>query len=281
MGFLRHLQMIEEDLFFPGRRNDDDDDQSILTMREDGESSTSRRHSFSSDDIHHHTNANDPGNKDLTKPKPRLVDESELSQNKDSDDHLIPPHLVSLPQSALAIEDHVQSNSRPPSVATFTPAQPSTPHSKSAPRPSLSVKTQSAVTSSNPHADIEGSLPPMFSTNVGLFGGIGYLASQDPLMEALKQQKRDRASVQPSLRRAPSFSGTATITAAPKTKISPFLIRSTEDDDDPTDPRDHAILAAVWTGMLESRFINTTPLSLLTTYLEYHFNGLFVFYIIF
>ena len=41
----------------------------------------------------------------------------------------------------------------------------------------------------------------------------------------------------------------------------------------PRNPRDHSILEAIWQGMLESRFVNSTPLSLLPTYLEYHFKG--------
>ena len=41
----------------------------------------------------------------------------------------------------------------------------------------------------------------------------------------------------------------------------------------PRNPRDHGVLETIWKGMLESRFVNSTPLSLLPTYLEYHFQG--------
>jgi hypothetical protein len=41
----------------------------------------------------------------------------------------------------------------------------------------------------------------------------------------------------------------------------------------PRNPRDHSILETIWRGMLESRFVNSAPLSLLPTYLDYHFQG--------
>lgn len=139
-----------------------------------------------------------------------------------------------------------------------------TPHSRSAARPTLSVKTQQTI-SSDLYADFAATLPSLFGPNVSVLGGIGYSASQDPFMELLKQQKRERASSQATKVGTPS--------SPAKTKVSPFLLRSLTIKA-PANPRDHTILEAVWNGMLESRFVNLAPLSLLTTYLEYHFKGL-------
>jgi len=59
-----------------------------------------------------------------------------------------------------------------------------------------------------------------------------------------------------------------------KPKTVPFLLRSISHTTAvPPNPRDHTILEAIWHGMLEWRFVNMSPLSLLTTYLEYHFKG--------
>ena len=44
-------------------------------------------------------------------------------------------------------------------------------------------------------------------------------------------------------------------------------------DNAPHNPRDHFILEAIWYGMLEWRFVNLAPYSLLPTCLEYHFQG--------
>ncbi len=62
---------------------------------------------------------------------------------------------------------------------------------------------------------------------------------------------------------------------ASKPKTVPFLLRSLSHTTTvvPHNPRDHTILEAIWHGMLELRFVNASPLSLLTTYLEYHFKG--------
>lgn len=139
-----------------------------------------------------------------------------------------------------------------------------TPHSRSAARPALSVKTQRQPTSSDPYAELAATHPSLFGQNVAVLGGIGYLASQDPLMELLKQQKRERASSQTTKSGTPSTPN--------KSKVSPFLLRSITNKA-PTNPRDHTILEAIWNGMLESRFVNLVPLSILHTNLEYHFKG--------
>lgn len=70
-------------------------------------------------------------------------------------------------------------------------------------------------------------------------------------------------------------SQSVTLTKRGGPKIIPFLLRPVNHASTvaPHNPRDHTILEAIWHGMLESRFVNSSPLSLLTTYLEYHFKG--------
>ncbi|KAF4617321.1 hypothetical protein D9613_006139 [Agrocybe pediades] len=258
------LEMIEEDLFFPGKQDDEDDEQPI---RNDDDSLNWRK-SVSSDQRtyrqHHesidatmHTN----GHQEAVVAAAVPSTPTDESHDSAADQTLFSDQVK-----------NGQAISRPASAATYTPRS-AVRRSESMNRPSLSVNTQNTTVSPEAYTNIVAAQPSMFSSNVGLFGGIGYLASEDPLMEALKKQKRDRTSTghpEPASERV-SFSGTVTITPKPKQKISPFLLRSMADDDCPTDPRDHTILAAVWTGMLGSRFINTSPLSLLTTFLDYHF----------
>jgi hypothetical protein len=68
---------------------------------------------------------------------------------------------------------------------------------------------------------------------------------------------------------------TVNLAKTSKPKTVPFLLRSIGHTTTavPPNPRDHTILEAIWHGMLELRFVNVSPLSLLTTYLEYHFKG--------
>ena len=52
-----------------------------------------------------------------------------------------------------------------------------------------------------------------------------------------------------------------------KARPSPLLLESAR----PINPRDHTLLEAIWNGMLASRFVNSSPLSVLHSLLEYHF----------
>jgi len=54
-------------------------------------------------------------------------------------------------------------------------------------------------------------------------------------------------------------------------KFSSFLVRTVPEP--PVNPRDHSLLESVYTRMLESRFINTSPLALLANSLGLHFKG--------
>ncbi|KAF8889986.1 hypothetical protein CPB84DRAFT_1785092 [Gymnopilus junonius] len=241
------LELAEEDLFFPGKPIDDDEEE-IISVTPDDSSSVTRRNSISSD--RHRSSVSAVNGVD------KLVEVSERSSHETS--------VTAVPYTV------------PPRAGPSRPGSPSRGKSRFegqstsiAPPPAddgASVVQQlyprTHTLSSDPYADFAASHPSLFGSNVAVLGGIAYSASQDPFMEILKQQKQERAS---------SLATKASMPSSPaKTKPSPFLMRSLANKA-PTNPRDHMILEAIWNGMLESRFVNLTPLSLLTTYLEYHF----------
>ena len=265
--------MVEEDLFFPGKPADGDD--AIISMRSDDSSSMTRRNSISSDNHHHHHDIN--GHADMRSDTPTTITHQTVvdkaggpsrpvspvrshvngreydSRNDFEEEHrsLLPKHSSQLPHALVPTHP-----APPPTAVAFIP-----PHSRSASRPVLSVKTHR-------NGDANSFIgfaahPSMFGSSVSLLGSM--VAHNDPFADMVKKvhqhQYRERALSQTSV-------------ASPnKTKSSPFTLRGLTNS--PTNPRDHTILEAIWNGMLGSRFVNLTPLSILTTVLEYHFKGMF------
>ena len=272
--------MVEEDLFFPGKSADDGDDVFIST-RYDDPSSMTRRPSITSEDRHDDIN----GHGDTRSETPTtfthqtLVDTAGPPRSdspvhahvngrehggrnglREEEEHrLLPKPSANSSQSPYQLMPaHATPSSTPAQAVPFI-----TPHSRSAARPALSVKTQR---NGDPYSSFIGfsGHPSMFGSSVSLLGSMGYIALNDPLSEMVKKvqhQQRERAASQTSS------------AGSKKTKASPFTLQNLTNS--PTNPRDHRILKAIWNGMLESRFVNLTPLSILTTVLEYHFKGMF------
>lgn len=128
-------------------------------------------------------------------------------------------------------------------------------------KPMIQVDTQHNADEADPFNELFG------ASSVMVVGSMAIAPQSDPITELLKKQhqleKEDSATHRNG---APGPGKNDSIR-----KQSPFLLRSLTRS--PVNPRDHSILAAVWQGMLESRFINMTPLSLLENYLGYHFKG--------
>jgi len=61
------------------------------------------------------------------------------------------------------------------------------------------------------------------------------------------------------------------------TELCPRNERTTSAPKPPPNPRDHSVLEAVYNGMLESRFINTSPISLLENSMGLYFKGMLLF----
>ncbi|KAJ3502866.1 hypothetical protein NLJ89_g8695 [Agrocybe chaxingu] len=266
------FEMIEEDLFFPGRRVVEQDDPSTR----DDASSVTRRNS-SSDRHRASINSHDEMGR-----LEHVAENSDPAPQTPATIHATLP-AASRPGSPTTIKNGEYPNGRADPLSERKPQAPQTmviipPHSRSAARPLLHVKTQPTTGAYTDFVGLGGQMhPAMFGSSVSLLGTMGYLTIQDPLVEMIKESKRSRISavMAPGLGHASSTSSDGhqpnIQPAAKKTKPSPFLLRSLTQTKAPTNPRDHTILAAVWHGMLGSRFVNPTPLSLLTTFLEYHF----------
>ncbi|KAF8177014.1 hypothetical protein BJ912DRAFT_1063707 [Pholiota molesta] len=265
------LEIIEEDLFFPGKKVDDEDENPIIFVRDDISSVTqrdsTRRDSMSSDKrrtsfsttVHdgeeRHRNAPLLSVMGLSRPGSPSRGGSSLSGHPSvSHDthnnlkllgggrHHHPSQLVFAP----GLSPSVSSSSSQPHDGLVTP------HSRSTNRPSLHPSK-----SKDPYPDL------MYgSSSISLLGSMGYLAYHDPLAEAMKKHRKQEAAARKN---------NAPMQGSQKTRPSAFL--TTLMAKGPVNPRDHTILGAIWEGMLEGRFVNAAPVSLLQTYLEYHFTG--------
>lgn len=172
-----------------------------------------------------------------------------------------------------AVESSPNNSDKP----KYIPLVP--PHSRSAARPTLYVKTSSGSQSSITFA----------SSVASLLGSIGQ-HPPSPTEDAVPGTRRRRRSsgilgatndIFPlGLRSRADSSGLqsqASVESLPTQnnkhpKSEPYFLRQYTA---PMNPRDHTILEAIYTEMLSSRFINISPLSILQNYLEYHFSGEF------
>lgn len=307
-------QMIEEDLFFPGKRVDRDDDDKSSYGRDDTSSMMTRQGSTSSEP--QRTSFSINGHDETDRETLRLGNVSEqgelASGNENSSSRQDAPSTPKTRSALLGTTEdgaaptasrpsspvhsamggasvnghriggggsydandahgsakptgggrhHTQAQViHPASTPPLSASPPSAAHAFVAPsgrstkRPALLVKTP--MRASEAHAEL------LFGSSASLLGSMGYLAYQDPLADALRRQRKLEAAAKKNH---------APLQGSQRTRPSPFL--STLMNKGPVNPRDHTILQAVWDGMLEGRFVNGSPLSLLTTYLEYHFKG--------
>lgn len=307
-------QMIEEDLFFPGKRVDRDDDDKSSYGRDDTSSMMTRQGSTSSEP--QRTSFSINGHDETDRETLRLGNVSEqgelASGNENSSSRQDAPSTPKTRSTLLGTTEdgaaptasrpsspvhsamggasvnghriggggsydandthgsakptgggrhHTQAQViHPATTPPLSASPPSAAHAFVAPsgrstkRPALLVKTP--MRASEAHAEL------LFGSSASLLGSMGYLAYQDPLADALRRQRKLEAAAKKNH---------APLQGSQRTRPSPFL--STLMNKGPVNPRDHTILQAVWDGMLEGRFVNGSPLSLLTTYLEYHFKG--------
>lgn len=299
--------MIEEALFFPGKRVDNDDDDEIfygtrddassIITRQDSTSSNKRRTSFSVDDAPTLRLEDVPEKGEPTADNAKERDAEPTPKGRST---MLPlatngsvngvasgasrpsspvrstrgsakghrsggggsydandPHGSLLkPAGGGGGRHHVPSQAPTPSVYSSSSSTSHgtlvAPHSRSMSRPPLSQQA---------HASAMGL---MYASAGSLVGSMGYLAYQDPVAETMKRQRKLDAVVKKN-RAAAAAGAQGTRRTRPSPVLSSLMTKG------PVDPRDHTLLQAVWEGMLDGRFVNGSPISLLTTYLEYHF----------
>jgi len=253
--------MVEEDLFFPGKCIDNEGS----SIRTDDSSSITYWNSTSSDHRHAcvngfstHDDEFDQGSPETpttsTTPLPRTPSRSNSPAHG-------PRSVKKENEKEVAInEEQIPYDSFPPH----------SPQHRSLSRPLLSVQTE----------QFSGdTIPAGFgSSSVSLLGAIGTV--NDTLMSRTRPSSVQTPNANGS-KAGPSSSNSATSTSLgsepkPTTKPTPFLLRMLTQT--PTNPRDHTLLEIIWNEMLSSRWVNLSPLSLLTTYLEWHFKGVTFFH---
>lgn len=263
------LELIEEDLFFPGKANDSNElpSNTMAALDIDPSWSSSQAEAVSQDPP-----ASQPSpsvvardNTSLPTPSPSAPSSqaSEFAKRVAFTNAEHSPDRNS--QSASLTFDPTSSSSDAPRHTSLVP-----PHSRSAARPALSVKTPSGPQNST---SFTGSV-------VSLFGGLG----ADDASPSARRRRQSSGVVgvatdtySSGLRSRADSSGLqsqASVESNPpqnnkQTKSEPYFLRQYKA---PMNPRDHTILEAIYTEMLSSRFINMAPLSILQNYLEYHFS---------
>ncbi|KAF9485800.1 hypothetical protein BDN70DRAFT_459133 [Pholiota conissans] len=278
------LEIIEEDLFFPGKKADDDDDDQATFVR-DEKSFMMRRDSTSSDK--RRTSLSTNGNDEADRETVRLEDVSEQSEvtspptpkshnvqllnGMDLERPASPSRTANVNGHPVSSQDHLSDHLKfagggrhhQRSHLVFPPARDASgsslssmahdgvipPHSRSTSRPILPPKPK------DPY--------PEFTLGTSSAAVLGVMAYHDPFVDEIKKQRKQEAAARKN---------NAPMQGSQKTKPSPLL--TTLMTKGPINPRDHTILEAIWEGMLEARFVNSTPTSVLQTYLEYHFTGI-------
>lgn len=259
--------MLEEDLFFPGKPVESDDETDLASPLSRASSITSAGGRSS---VQLPPKPLDrPTRFEGTTPTPGSAFPKAISRPPSPD----PPPRASLSREdggdRASLADTTTPPGSPPGYVKMI-----APHSRSAARPTLYVRTghngsTSALASTNPPKHHNGSAISLLHSITDSDGNLfrrrrssTHLSSAADL-QGVGQSLNSAATQQSS---ATSFGLPSGVKAPPS-----FLLRTP--DKAPLNPRDHSLLEYIYYETLSSRFINSTPLSLLTTYLEYHFKG--------
>ncbi|KAJ7069768.1 hypothetical protein C8F01DRAFT_1113905 [Mycena amicta] len=239
------FELIEEDLFFPGKPADDDADSDSDTL---SEIRYARRDADTSD-------AEDTDSILTTSAGSRRSNETPNTSLGAMPP--TPPRTASpLPIPGIqeqVIEETNEEQNPPPSQKPFpvaSPAHPSHRHSSYQPRipsaPSSRPSTATSTTSLHPSTDRRGK-PRGYSTST------------------LVSSSNQHPSILAPQTSHPHISGGG----AAKPTVSPFLLRTLPKA--PPNPRDHSLLEKIYNEMNAARFINLSPLSLLANLVGVYF----------
>lgn len=281
--------MIEEDLFFPGKPTDVDETDS------EGEESEEEE-------------MDRQGDKSAT-PVSASMDVGGVGQQQQDNmkgEETTDTRRPSIPDGNLFFKSRIRrsskSDARRPSTSDGSPkAGFVAPHSRSAARPTLSVKTQegdgvetSKEVSSNglfmqrrrassaAHVSQSRVAPVEVNKSVGDVNSSTTEVNEDvdkaagdtktamaDVNRSIVDVSKSTADPTKSTQNLPAGSKPAEASAKKVTK--PFLLRSLPKP--PINPRDHTILELIYNEMLAARFINTSPLSVVMTYIDFHLKG--------
>ncbi|TFK27645.1 hypothetical protein FA15DRAFT_145734 [Coprinopsis marcescibilis] len=280
------LEMVEEDLFFPGKLMDHDEDQAYAP------SMLSRSSSVTSNN----------GRSDFPGPIQEADGDEKRSRESSTDATPVtstpattnppscPPSPIHVIVNGGNVRDNDNDDAKSNAGTTTPPGSPKgyitliPPHSRSTARPLLYVKPGHH---SYGHLFAASTSPPKpasssFSNSaVSLLNSLTHSHSDSDHNHNLFRRRRSSSNLtsassvvaQPLLNTIPSSTSVDSSREVPPPipapKIVPLLLRTPAKA--PANPRDHSLLEYIYTETLSSRFINSSPLALLSTYLEYHF----------
>lgn len=234
------LEIVEEDLFFPGKlleTEEDENELGSLLSRSSSITSASGRQ----------------------EARTALWDNEDGGRNRMNDSS----HANGFITPAIDIEN---MNISSPLLADTTPRPTSfMPQARSSiPLPAFPQTLQNNHSALS-FLDSSGPISPEIEKQVPFFGRrpsnptltAGHNSTQS--LRSLHQQTASRYDQLPH------------IVTSESSKLPPFLVRTPAAM--PTNPRDHSLLEYIYKETLSARFINIAPLAMLNAYLEYHFTG--------
>lgn len=262
--------MVEEDLFFPGKHVNDGEEISIQTN--DYSTSSDDRNELH-DDAFEQSSPKMPTTNTIqpTPPESNLPAYCPRSANKENEKEVNEGEIsYDSPSSSLP-------TLRVPITIAPTPSPMMFPSisKELKPMPPLyrSISRSIQAEQSYSRSGIIGTPAGFGSSSTSLFHPLA------PVNDVTMSRARS-SSVQTTESKAgaSSLNLTDSEPAKPTTKSSPFLLKVLTQT--PNNPRDHSLLEIIWNEMLSFRWVNLSPLSVLTTYLEWHFKGTVIFLVI-
>ncbi|KAJ7927980.1 hypothetical protein B0H13DRAFT_1968850 [Mycena leptocephala] len=245
------FELIEEDLFFPGKKSGDDDDSDSDTMSE-----LRYAHNDSDEDDESVITGSGGGSGGSRKS----YDGSAPTPDTSLGASFTPPRTASpLPMIGASIQEEIEEvaegPSKPPPKKSLPTAHPSHRHSYQQRIPSTGGRPR----------------PPPSASTTSLLG-LGPAVVPPPMVERKAKPRGYSTSMLVTPNHHPSVLSLQSGNHSPmsgsgmaKPAVSPFLLRTLPKA--PPNPRDHSLLEGIYNEMNATRFINLSPLSLLANLL--------------
>ena len=265
----KFIQIIEEDLFFPGKNiNEDsltDDFFSSITSHWNSSTTSSEQFSPINDESLESSSPQTPTTNTTLLPQTpsRSISPAPRSARKENEEVTLNEEqsLISydsypspsLPTVIVPVAISPTSPTRITFPTITTESSPIRPLRRSSSRPLLSVQSEQSESGTNP-AGFGSSL----SSAIG---------SVNKALSRIRSSSTDAKPGSSSLN-----SATGWLDSEPRstTRPSPLLLKKLEET---PNPRNHSLLETIWNGMLTSRWVNSSPLKVLRTYMDGHFIG--------
>lgn len=266
------IQIIEEDLFFPGKNINEDSltDDFFSSITSHWNSTSSEQFSPTNDESLEPTSPQTPTTNTTLLPQTpsRSISPAPRSARKENEEvtlneeqSLISYDSYPSPSLPTVIVPVGISPTSPNRITFPTISTESSPRPlrRSSSRPLLSVQSEQSESGTNP-AGFGSSL----SSAIG------------SVNKALSRMRSSSTDAKPNSSTLDSAIAWSDSEPRSTTRPSPLLLKNLEET---PNPRNHTLLETIWNGMLTSKWVNSSPLKVLKTYMDGHFIGTFFFYL--